>query len=326
MENSLKPKVLISKCIEHESCRYDGSMISSDFVKRIKEYVSFVTVCPEVFIGLTIPRESIRMVFDDASQQKKLLSYINGIDHTQKMHTFAHDFSENIKNQGIHGVILKSRSPSCGIKEVKMYPGIGKVAALTIKSEGFFGGAVIEHNPHLPVEDEGRLLNYDIREHFLTQIYTLARFERVKEKSSLGELVKFHSEHKYLLMAYNQAKQKELGVIVANLSKEKTDVVIHMYEALLKVALFKPLKKGRNTNMILHMFGYVSEHLSNGEKAFFLDQLSLYNENKKPFSVIMTILYGWAIRFDTKYLLNQKIFEPYPIEILDVMDSGKGIQ
>lgn len=326
MTDQLKPKILISKCIEHEACRYDGSMISSSFVKRIKDYVNFETVCPEVTIGLTVPRESIRMVYDESTGQKRLLSYINGLDYTKPMHDFAHDYSEAIKDRGIHGVILKSRSPSCGIKEVKLYPGIGKVPALTVKSEGFFGGAVLEHNPNLPVEDEGRLLNYDIREHFLTRIYTLARFENVKKSESMGELVKFHSEHKYLLMAYHQAKQKELGVIVANPTKEKTNVVIDTYENHLKSALSKPLKKGRNTNMILHMFGYVSEYLSPSEKAFFLDQLSLYNEAKKPFSVIMTVLYGWAIRFDSAYLKNQKIFEPYPIEILDVMDSGKGIE
>ncbi len=320
----LKPKVLISKCIEHGACRYDGSMIGSDFVKRIKNHVTFVTVCPEVEIGLPVPREAIRIVISD--NKKQLLSSMSGVDSTEKMTRFCETFSQSIPNQNIHGAILKSRSPSCGIKEVKMYPSVGRVACWPTKSTGFFGGAVIENNPFLPVEDEGRLMNYDIREHFLTRIYTLARFDRVKEKRSMAELVQFHSAHKYLLMAYHQTEQKELGRIVANHDKVTLESVLVDYEQHLQKALMKPLRKGKNTNMILHMFGYVSDRLSADEKAYFLDQLSLYNQNKRPFSAVMSVLYGWVIRFDVAYLKVQSIFEPYPIEILDVLDSGKGIR
>lgn len=321
---TIKPKVLISKCIEHGSCRYDGSMISSDFVKRIKNHVEFITVCPEVEIGLPIPRESIRIVYRD--DEKQLISSISGESCTQEMNKFAMSYSNNMASQSIHGAILKSRSPSCGIKDVKMYPSEGRVACFPTKSSGFFGGAVSENNPYLPLEDEGRLMNYDIREHFLTRIYTLARFDVMKSNLRMAELVEFHSNHKYLLMAYHQTEQKLLGKIVANHEKKELDEVLKNYEEHLKKALTKPLKKGKNTNMILHMFGYVSKLLSTNEKVYFLEQLELYNQNKKPLSAVMTVLYGWVIRFDVEYLKTQRIFEPYPIEILDVLDSGKGIR
>lgn len=324
MENIIRPQILISKCIEHDSCRFDASMISSDFVKRIKKYVDFIVICPEVAIGLTIPRESIRMVYKDA--KKNLVGSISGEDHTYKMEVFSQQYSSNLSSLGVHGAILKSRSPSCGFKDVKMYPSAGKVTCLPTRSSGLFGEALLEENPHLAIEDEGRLKNYDIREHFLTRIYTLARFDKVKEKLSMSELIKFHSEHKYLLMAYHQTKQKDLGKIVANHSGDEIEIVLNKYEDNLKQALMKAMKKGRNTNMLLHMFGYVSDNLLANEKAFFLDQLSLYNQNKKPMSVLMAILYGWVIRFDVDYLKIQQIFNPYPVEILDVMDSGKGIK
>ena len=57
-----KPKILVSKCIEFDSCRYNGQMISSDFVKKLKKFVDFKPVCPEVEIGLGIPRNPIRIV------------------------------------------------------------------------------------------------------------------------------------------------------------------------------------------------------------------------------------------------------------------------
>lgn len=324
MNSNLKPKILVSKCIEHESCRYDGSLITSDFVKRIKNYVTIVTACPEVEIGLPVPREAIRIVYKNEKQQ--LVSSMSGNDCTDKMNTFVDNYMEKIKEMGVHGAILKSRSPSCGIKDVKMYPSIGRVQSMPTRTKGFFGGAVIANNPLLPIEDEGRLLNYDIREHFLTRIYTFARFDLVKSEKSMSALVKFQSENKYLLMAYHQTEQKELGRIVANHKKKSLEEMLDSYEEGLKKALKNPMRKGKNTNMILHIFGYVSEHLSSEEKEFFLDQLSLYNQHKKPLSVIMTVLYGWVIRFNVNYLKMQSIFEPYPIEILDVMDSGKGVK
>lgn len=324
MREFIKPKVVISKCIEHGSCRYDGSMISSDFVKRVKKYIDFTTVCPEVEIGLSIPRESIRLI--EVDDEKRLVASINGEECTEAMRNFVDDFCENRLDTSVHGAILKGRSPSCGIKDVKVYPSAGRVACLPKKTTGFFGGGLMDYDPYLALEDEGRLRNYDIRDHFLTRIYTMARFEDLYKSATMAKLVAFHSDHKYLLMAYHQTEQKLLGRIVANHDQLPLAEVMDQYGHHLKKALMKPLRKGRNTNMILHMFGYVSDYLSTEEKAFFLEQLSLYNQNKKPLSAIMTVLYGWVIRFDVVYLKNQHIFEPYPIEILDVMDSGKGIR
>ncbi len=322
MSSNIKPKILLSKCIEHAPCRYDGSMISSEFVKRIKDYVDIETICPEVEIGLPIPREAVRIIFD---QQKHLVSSMSGENYTDQMNAFSEDFCDKIKESGFHGAILKSRSPSCGIKDVKIYPSIGRVACFPQKGRGFFAEVLSERYNLLPIEDEGRLLNFEIREHFLTRIFTFARFDAMKAKRSMADLVRFQSENKYLLMAYHQTEQKILGSIVANHKKESISEVFEAYEVHLKKALMNPLKKGKNTNMILHMFGYVSEYLSSEEKIYFLDLLKLYNQHKKPLSAVMTILYGWVIRFDEKYLKMQTIFEPYPIEILDFMDSGKGI-
>jgi uncharacterized protein YbgA (DUF1722 family)/uncharacterized protein YbbK (DUF523 family) len=323
METIVKPRVLISKCLEHEACRYDGSMISSDFVKRIRGYVEFITVCPEVAIGLPIPREAIRLVERD--KEKRLVASMSGQDCTEDMKVFVDQFAKSELEKPVHGAILKSRSPTCGIKNVKIYESHGRIACLPKKSTGFFSDGILRYAPLLPLEDEGRLLNYDIRDHFLTRIFTLARFDEVKHTVTMAALVEFQSRCKYLLMAYHQTEQKLLGRIVANHDQLPLDRVFASYEDHLKKALVKPLRKGKNTNMILHMFGYVSDYLSADEKAFFLEELSLYNQNKKPLSAVMTVLYGWVIRFDVTYLKMQYIFKPYPIEILDVLDSGKGI-
>ncbi|MBN2899081.1 MAG: DUF1722 domain-containing protein, partial [Clostridia bacterium] len=256
---------MISKCIEHDACRYDGSMIASRFVKDLSPYVTFVPVCPEVAIGLTVPREALRIVREEGLQ--KLVTSLSGSDYTKQMTDFSETYCQSLDFEGFHGVILKSRSPSCGIKDVKTYGKIGKASCLPEKSEGFFGASVMHHHPYLAVEDEGRLLNYGIREHFLTRIFVAARFEEVKTRNTMAALVQFHSENKYLLMAYHQTEQKNLGKVVANHEKLSLASVLSEYEIHLKKALYRPMKKGRNTNMILHIFGYVSKALTPEEKA-----------------------------------------------------------
>ncbi len=323
MTEYLRPKVLVSICLEHAPNRFDGSMISSPFVKKLKEYVDFITVCPEVAIGLPIPREVIRIVKEGESEE--LVHSMSGVSVSDKMRDFSQKYVDYIAGVGVHGAILKSRSPSCGIKDVKMYKSIGKAPSLNTKTKGFFGGKLIETFPDMAIEDEGRLTNYNIREHFLTRIYTMAAYDEVIKSGTMKALIDFHSHNKYLLMGYNQQKQKILGKIVANHEHLSVMLVLEAYEDTLRKALASPLRHGRNTNMLLHIFGYFKDRLDSDEKAYFLDVLEQYNGKKVPFSVPLSLLKSWVIRFREPYLSTQTIFEPFPREILDVTDSGKGV-
>jgi uncharacterized protein YbgA (DUF1722 family)/uncharacterized protein YbbK (DUF523 family) len=313
----MKPKILVSRCLEFEACRYDGGKIKSDFIKRLKPFVEFVTICPEVEIGLSVPREAIRLIKTD---QIELVGSTSGLNHTNKMKQYV---DEQIKTiSGIHGAILKSKSPTCGIDQVKVYKSHGKLPCLEEKSKGFFGGRVAD-TFDIPVEDEGRLLNYTIRDHFLTRIYTMAAYEEIKKSKKKKEIIRFQSDNKYLLMAYHQRLQKEMGHLIATC---KDETLFDQYEKMLHEALRSPLKSGRNINMMMHIFGYFSKQLSLAEKDYFSYQLRLYKETKIPYMAVMSILYSWVLRFDIDYLKSQTIFSPYPREILDVMDSGKGIR
>lgn len=311
----MKPKILVSKCLEHDNCRYDGSMIKSDFIHTLKDHVEFVTVCPEVAIGLTIPREALRIVKENTL---KLVSSYKGADHTDDMQSFAKDFASHLE---VDGAILKNRSPSCGIGDVKVYGSTGKVPCLSEKTTGLFGAEVIRQYPELPIEDEGRLRNYQIREHFLTRVYVMHEYRDVHKSRNIKKLIDFQSRHKYLLMAYHQQLQKTMGQCVARNDDETFDD----YHKLLSQALEHHLETTRSINMMMHIFGYFSNQLTSQEKVYFDEQLSLYRHHKIPFSSMMSILYTWVLRFNVDYLMNQSIFRPYPIEIMDRTDSGKGI-
>ncbi|WP_288221403.1 DUF523 and DUF1722 domain-containing protein [uncultured Clostridium sp.] len=323
MFNNDKPTILISKCIEGDACRYDGSMIKDSFVNKLKSYVNVIEVCPEAQIGLSTPRDSLRLIQNN--NEVSLVCSKTGEDLTNRMTEFSNRFLESLDKSKIQGVILKGRSPSCGIKDVKLYNNIGKSSTINRSNSGIFAQRLIEEFDTIPIEDEGRLTNYNIREKFLTWMYANYNFNKVEENKSVSALVKFQSQYKYLLMAYSPSRQKELGKIVGSATKANLDDSIREYKLVLAKALSTSQRPMRNINMLLHLFGYFSKDLSKEEKSFFLDTLEKYQNKKVPFSLPLTIIKSWAIRFNNEYLLEQKIFESFPIELVEVTDSGKGI-
>jgi len=313
-----RPQIFISKCIEHDNCRYDGTMISSEFIKTMKNFVDFIPVCPEMEIGLKSPREALRIVIDEKGTEKLIFSK-SGEDISDKMNKFSSDMMKSLKNETIHGFILKSRSPSCGIKDVKTYKSYGKSMTLPKKTQGFFGKKIMGNYANFPIEDEGRLLNYKIRDNFLTRVYLYFDFKKV---NTISELVEFHSSSKYLIMSYSPSALKKLGKLVGNHDGKNLEIILEEYEKILNNSLSTLQKPSRNVNMILHLFGYFSKKLSKDEKAYFLDILEKYSEGKVQFSVPISLIYSWVKRFDEPYLKNQRVFFPYPDQLISLKDSG----
>ncbi|NCC81586.1 MAG: DUF1722 domain-containing protein [Clostridia bacterium] len=321
MNTFSRPKILVSKCIEFDHCRYDGSMISSKLVEDLKEYVDFIPVCAEMEIGFPSPRESLRLV--GTEEDPHLVKSNSGEDYTDKMVSFAKDFLEKNTND-IDGAILKSKSPSCGIKEVKVYKSHGKAMSLGKKGKGIFGNVVLEYHSEIPIEDEARLSDFAIRENFLTKIFLIADYKETIKSKKMKDLIDFHSRNKYLLMMYNQSQLKILGSILGNHDKKNHEEVFSLYtDNLLKAIKRNPSYKTK-INMLLHIFGYFSDELNSEEKAFFLDNLENYRNSKVPFSLPLSVLYSWAIRFNQEYLKRQRIFKSFPSALINVTDSGKG--
>ncbi|WP_430882674.1 YbgA family protein [Fusibacter sp. JL216-2] len=319
-----KPTVVISKCIEHDHCRYDGSMITSEVVKMLKPYVNFETVCPEMAIGLPSPREALRIVRLEDNKDRLVFSQ-SGAEKTEDMVAFSDTFLQGLNRPEIDGFILKHRSPSCGMNDVKIYKGPGKSNIIPGKTNGIFGSKVLEYYPNVPVENEGRMRNYNLREAFLIGIFAIRGFKTVKYSGSMKDLVKYHANNKYLFMALSPGHLKTLGKIVANHEKLDFEALTETYEETLIKLLLQPMDRGRNINAIFHVFGYFKEVLSSEEKAYFLECLEMYNKKKVPFSMLLGLLRSWSIRFNIEYLKDQTIFEPFPKELFDVTDSGKGL-
>ncbi len=308
-----KPIIVVSKCITFEPVRWNGQIIASEFVKKLKPYVNFVPVCPEVEIGLGVPRDPVRIVLVNGT--KKLLQPSTGFDFTDKMTKFSESFLNSL--EGVDSFILKSGSSSSGFKNVKVYPSIEKVSSIE-KAPGFFGGAVLQKFPNLAIEDERRLLNPRIRDHFLTKLFTIASFREVKKSGKVKDLVKFQADNKYLFTAYNQTALRVLGNLAANQEHNSFNETMKNYETHLYYALARTPSAGSNINVMSKIMGYFSHQLSKDEKVFFLSSIDKYRAGRLPLSACLSILKAWIVRFKQEYLASQTLLEPYPEQLTEL--------
>jgi len=183
---------------------------------------------------------------------------------------------------------------------------------------GMFAANLIKKFPNHPKEEDKRLNDVYLREHFYTSIFTICEFRNVK---SFKSLYTFQAKHKLLFMVYNQIRMRILGNIAANYeSKELRKVLQEYFENLLLVFSKKP-RYLSNINAQMHAFGYYKKYLSSKEKVYFLELLDDYRENYIPLSTINSVMKGWNVRFENEYLLNQSYFNPFPDQLIELKES-----
>jgi len=159
-------KIGISSCLLGEDVRYDGGHKLDRFlVDTLGRFVEYVPVCPEVGCGLPVPREPMRLEGDPSSP--RLVTVITHIDHTERMLKWAAGRAAGLEEEGLCGYIFKSRSPSCGVEKVEVYIGAG---APVKAGAGMFARVLMERLPFLPVEEDDRLHDPDIRENFMERV------------------------------------------------------------------------------------------------------------------------------------------------------------
>ena len=307
------PRVVVSRCIEFDAVRWSGQIIRNEHIAKLKNAVEFIPVCPEVEIGLGVPRATLRLV--EVDDEVRLMQSETGMDYTAKMKSFASSFLEGLGP--VDGFILMGRSPTSGLRGVKIYPRIGKVAAIR-KGSGVFAGQVLKRYGHLAVEEEGRLNNSRIREHFLRKLYTLADFRGISGTDDVSDLARFHRNNMLMLKSYNKSELRALTRIVANKDNRPLEVVLRDYEEHLHGALKRAPRCDSTINVLESSMGHFSGRISGDEKDFFMDFVNRYREAQVPLIVPFDILRSWIVRFDDDYLRAQTFFEPYPEELMDI--------
>ncbi|MEN2995164.1 MAG: DUF523 and DUF1722 domain-containing protein [Thermodesulfovibrio sp.] len=302
----LKPRILFSRCF-FEHVRYNAGIVVDNFVENLKKYVETIYVCPEVEIGLGVPRPF--MIVSQEKNGKRLIQPETGLDLTERIVSFVENFVKNLDR--IDGVILKSKSPSCGVSSTKLH----KDGTVIGRTNGFFAEGLKKAFPLLPIEDEGRLKDKDIKYHFLTRVYSLCELRNLLENPSAKGLVEFHSRYKYLLMTYSQKALKELGNVVAD-GKLSLDQKLSRYKEVFSEALMKKTTNKKHVNTLMHIYGHISKKLNAKERKHFQELLEKYRKNTIELRVLIELIKSFAYRFENDYILIQKYLEPFPEELV----------
>jgi uncharacterized protein YbgA (DUF1722 family)/uncharacterized protein YbbK (DUF523 family) len=303
----------ISSCLLGAHVRYDGSHKLDHYLSdTLGKYVQWVPVCPEVESGLPVPREAMRLVGNPDSP--RLVTRLSGIDHTHRMLQWSRQKLVKLNKHKLCGFIFKSRSPSSGIKNVKVYTSAG-IPGRTGK--GIFGGAFIKEFPLLPVEDDGRLHNPAFRENFIERVFVFKRWKDFLNRGAQrGKLVSFHTSHKLLLMAHSQKHYSLLGRIVADAKRQRLQDVLSQYIALFMEALKLIATVKKNTNVLMHIMGYFKKHISSDEKKEMLEVINNYHSGLIPLVVPVTLINHYVRKYDEPYLKKQYYLNPSPPELM----------
>ncbi len=307
-----RPRVVVSQCLELSACRYDGATIQAPLVRRLEPHVELVPVCPEVAIGLGVPRDPVRLCKVSGTLRPgpgRMVQPSTGRDLTAAMEAFAEGFLAAVGP--VEGFVLKSRSPSCGLTDTKVFPGPDSPRP-SGRGAGLFARAVLERFGDAAVEDEARLTDVRLRHQFLTKAFTLARLRRVEEAGTMHGLVAFHAAHELLLTAQSQAAIRRLGRIVANPERRPLPDVLADYRGELARSLARPARAAAHVAAAMHALGCVEGRLAPGEKRHFLAALDDYRAGRLPLSAPLVTLQGWIARFGEPCLAAQLYVEPYP--------------
>lgn len=278
-------RVGVSSCLLGEEVRYDSGHKRDRFVDDVlRGYFELIPVCPEVAIGLGVPREPIRL--EGSPENPRAVGVRDkSLDVTARLDAYGRQMGRELT--GISGYILKSKSPSCGMERVKVYAQGGGPAG---KGRGIYARALMETQPLLPVEEEGRLNDPHLRENFIERVYAYRRWQELLERGLTAErLVEFHTAHKLILMAHGREHLRELGRLVAEAGTRPVEALAEEYGERFMTALGYKATRKRHTDVLQHLLGYLKNKLDAGDKAEMLEIIEDYRQGRVPLIVPITM-------------------------------------
>ena len=306
-------RVGISACLLGEKVRFDGGHKRDTFLtETFGRFVEWVPVCPEVECGFGTPREAMRLV--RVEHGVRLLTIKTGIDLTTPMERFSRSRVSALAREDLSGYVLKKDSPSCGLDRVKVYDRHGTPAR---GGRGLFAAALVEAYPHLPVEEEGRLADPRLRDNFVERVFAYWRLRGLfATRWTVGDLVRFHTAHKLLLLAHAPEAYRQLARLVAGArGVSRRDLEQRYVDGFMRV-LAQLATARRHTNVLQHMAGYFKDRLDAASKRELAEAIADYRCGLVPLAVPLTLLRHHVRTLDVTYLAGQTYLQPHPKELM----------
>lgn len=306
-----KIPVGISSCLLGEKVRFDGGHKGHSYIQRtLSEYFEFKAFCPEMAIGLGVPRKPIRL----------LKTSTEGI-RCVSVDDFDKDFTDdlvNCANKQTHwqsqlcGYILKKDSPSCGMERVKIWNDQGAIR----EGVGVYAKELLRNFPYLPVEEEGRLGDAIIRENFIQRVFVLHRWnELIASGLTVTKLVNFHARHKLMLMSRGRVDYERLGRFVAQVSKKSVAEDALPYLLDLMQSLKVKATSKNHVNVLQHIQGYLKNHIDADDKKELVEQIGNYKRGQVPLIVPISLLNHFFRKYPNEYISQSYYMQAYPAEM-----------
>lgn len=303
-----QPVIGIGACLMGKPVRFNGShKRGNQALEAMAEVMALRPFCPEVAIGLGVPREPIRIVASSAGP-RAMDSETQTVDYTEPLREFADQISAQ---QPLSGYIFVKGSPSCGYQRVKQYNSKGN--NLPSEAVGVFARRMMRRNPLLPVEEDGRLHDAELRERFIRRVYAYHDWQHTthNREISMHRLIGFYSRYKYLVMAHHYPTYKRIGRLLArgdnNIQRLANKVI-----ALIMWALGRPQRRGAYANALSHVKGYLKRDINAGERQLLDGVIEDYRRGNVPLVVPVRMLKHYFALFPNRYIDQQAFLCSYP--------------
>jgi len=308
---SQKILIGISSCLLGEQVRYDGGHKNNSYIAQtLGQVFEFKPFCPEVSIGLGVPRETIRLV-EQEGEIRCLGTKNAALDVTDKLARCADE--QRSWQQSLCGYILKKDSPSCGMERVKVY----RNEQPQKSGIGLYAKQMMLNFPHLPVEEEGRLGDPVLRENFIQRVFIFRRWQQLLAQGAKAATVtEFHARHKLILMSHDQNEYRRLGQLVAEISQADIKEFCGRYLATLMSILKIPATRKNHVNVLQHIQGYLKRDLDKEDKQELSETIEQYRQGLLPLIVPITLLRHHFRKCPNAYIDNSYYMNPHPAELM----------
>ena len=307
-------RVGVSACLLGAEVRFDGGHKRDRYLTDvIGPMVEWLPVCPELEVGLGLPRPVIQLRGGETGD--RLVERESGRDWTDPMRTWSSGRVDELLALGLDGFVFKKDSPSCGATRVRVYGPEGSMPGRT--GVGFFSREVFARFPGLPIEEEGRLRDWPLRERFIEALFSHNRWRvLIRRGLSRRDLVAFHEAHKMLVMVHDERIARELGRVVASFGQAPDETVYERYAELFPRAFLQRATRARHVNVLEHLFGHLKRAIGPVEKSQIRLAIDDFREGRVPLVVPISLLRFLVMVHEVDYVRGQLYLEPHPKEMM----------
>ncbi|MFQ5482862.1 MAG: YbgA family protein [Nitrospinaceae bacterium] len=309
-------KLGVSACLLGERVRWDGNHKRNRYLTDVlSRYFSWVTVCPEVEAGMGAPREPVHLMKDNGV--RRLVAEESGKDWTSPMARLTRQRISELKAEGISGFIFKSKSPSCGLVRIPVIlpPAAGEGRHIIRREAGLFAARFQDGCPLIPVTDEERISDPATRDNFLGRVLAHHRLQTLwTGRFSFKALVRFHTEHQFLVLAHSRKHLAALDRLVSLRKPGRASAIRDRYGRLFMEAFNLKATVHKHTAVLRRMTGFLQGKLSPLERQDLREAVEAYYLGQAPRAVALTLIRRLARKFEVENLSCQVYLNPHPIE------------